>query len=102
MSDMKAAREAAAKAYQVERGKWRVSGIPDNLAVPLVDAAIDAFLSELEKTHAVVPLEPTTAMICAGISERHDQPVPEAWSMATVNIYRAMLKAAEPQPTSQR
>lgn len=38
--------------------------------------------------------EATDAMIMAGISERHDQPVPEAWKLATVNVYRAMIDAA--------
>lgn len=43
----------------------------------------------------IVPREPTEAMICAGIAERHDQPVPEAWSMATENIWRAMIEAGK-------
>ena len=37
--------------------------------------------------------EPTDAMIVAGIAERHGQPVPEAWSKATANVYRAMIEA---------
>jgi hypothetical protein len=32
-------------------------------------------------------------LIVAGIAERHDSGVPEAWSKATANIYRAMLAA---------
>lgn len=42
----------------------------------------------------VVPEEPTEAMIVAGITERHLSGVPDAWSLATVNIYRAMIRAA--------
>jgi len=38
--------------------------------------------------------EPSEAMTSAGIIERHDACVPEAWSLATANIYRAMIDAA--------
>lgn len=38
-------------------------------------------------------------MIAAGISERHLSGVPEAWKLATVNIYRAMIDAS-PHPNS--
>lgn len=48
-----------------------------------------------EAGYAVVPVEPTQDMISAGIIERHDQPTPEAWSLATENIYRAMISAAQ-------
>lgn len=48
MTPIERAREAAARAYQTERGKWRVSSIPDNIAMPLTNAVIDAFLSALE------------------------------------------------------
>ena len=60
------------------------------------DMAIDIFLAKLRETHVIVPREPTDAMIVAGVAERHGQPVPEAWSLATVNVYRAMLAAAPP------
>ena len=43
----------------------------------------------------VVPREPTKAMIMAGISERIDGEVKDAWKLATSNIYRAMLTASE-------
>lgn len=46
-----------------------------------------------EAGYAVVPVEPDDAMICAGIIERQDQATPEAWSLATANIYRAMINA---------
>ena len=91
MSDSKA-REAAARAHQKQMGV--LGGDPAN-------AAIDAYIAALGETHAIVPREPTEAMIFAGILERHDQPCPEAWSLATENIYRAMLNAAEPQRTEQ-
>jgi hypothetical protein len=38
--------------------------------------------------------EPSGQMIMTGIAERHEQPVPEAWSLATENIWRAMIDAA--------
>lgn len=41
----------------------------------------------------IVPVEPTESMIAAGVGVRHLQGTPEAWSMATVNIYRAMIGA---------
>jgi hypothetical protein len=47
-----------------------------------------------------VPREPTNAMISEGIIERHTTGVPEAWSKATANIYRAMISAA-PKPTQR-
>ena len=45
--------------------------------------------------YVVVPREPTSEMIVAGVAERHGQPVPEAWSLATANIYRAMIEAGQ-------
>lgn len=54
------------------------------------------FLAALEAAgYAIVPCESTEAMISAGIIERHDQPTPEAWSLATANIYRAMINAGK-------
>ena len=44
---------------------------------------------------AVVPVEATSDMIVSGIAERHDQPVPEAWSKATQNIYTAMIRTGD-------
>ena len=38
--------------------------------------------------------EPSKAMIVEGVAERHEQGVPEAWSLATENIWRAMIDAA--------
>lgn len=46
----------------------------------------------------LVPVEPTIDMILAGIVQRHDEPVPEAWKLATENIYRAMIEAAPEAP----
>lgn len=55
-----------------------------------------AIITALEAAgYAIVPIEPTEAMISAGIIERHDQPTPEAWSLATANIYRAMINAGK-------
>jgi hypothetical protein len=59
-------------------------------------AAVTAYLDALQDTHALVPRDPTSQMIVAGVAERHGQPVPEAWSLATANIYRAMIDAAPP------
>lgn len=59
------------------------------------NAGLDAFLSALkEEGMVLVPVKPTREMICAGISTRHEQSVPEAWSLATENIYAAMIEAA--------
>lgn len=38
--------------------------------------------------------EPSDAMIGEAIIERHGSGVPEAWSLATANIWRAMIDAA--------
>ena len=59
------------------------------------DIAQAALTVITEAGYAVVPVEPTQDMISAGIIERHDQPTPEAWSLATENIYRAMIQAAQ-------
>lgn len=56
--------------------------------VPAVGTALT------EAGYAVVPRVPTQEMISAGIIERHEQPTPEAWSLATSNIYRSMIDAA--------
>jgi hypothetical protein len=37
---------------------------------------------------------PSKEMIVAGIVERHGSEVPEAWSLATANIFTAMIDAA--------
>jgi hypothetical protein len=84
---IKRGREAAHATF------WELVDGDDLTDYPLMKA-IDAFLSELGKTHVVVPREPTAEMICAGIAERHGQPVPEAWSLATQNIWKAMIAAA--------
>ena len=101
---MDEAREAAARAVLHRRIKddfwtkrqhedgtqsWAVSHDQE-----MANAAIDAFLSKLKETHAIVPREATKEMIIAGIAERHGQPVPEAWSLATQSIYAAMLAAS--------
>lgn len=120
MSDMKAAREAAAEAMTValknaadlvywwdEADRQIISGgepewteyaggvkLADRFDLQAIaNAAIDAFLGALEKTHAVVPREPTEAMIRAAFL---GVPVPSADAMRwTAQSYRAMLKAAE-------
>lgn len=62
-------------------------------------AAITAFLSsQREMGYALVPREPTAEMIVSGVAERHGQPVPEAWTLATENIWRAMWDASPKQP----
>lgn len=125
MSDMKAAREAAAEAMTVtlknaadlvywwdEADRQIISGGEPEWTeyaggVKLVDrfdlqaisnAAIDAFLSELEKTHAVVPRTLTDTMMLVARAERPSND----WRENIQRVWTAMLKAAEPQPTSQR
>jgi len=49
---------------------------------------------ELARAAIEAMMDPTEGMIIAGIIERHDQPCPEAWKLATANIYQAMLTAA--------
>lgn len=58
-------------------------------------AAILAFLSsERAAGRAMMPRDPDAPMIVAGVAERHGQPVPEAWSLATENVWRAMFDSA--------
>lgn len=58
-----------------------------------IDAAQAALTAITEAGMVIVPREPTQDMISAGIIERHEQPTPEAWSLATSHIYRAMIEA---------
>lgn len=74
-------------------GGTYVAFTPDD-AKQLARAAIAAVLEWQGKSgYVLAPAEPTPEMIVAGIAERHDSGVPEAWSKATANIYRAMLAA---------
>ena len=106
MSDSKA-REAAARALSelhieasLEKGSgWRVA------ARRGANAAIDAYIAALGETHAIVPREPTEAMLEAAISRpSHWPPAGQDRAMdaailadrtACAYRYRAMLKAAE-------
>lgn len=68
----------------------------------IASAAIDAYIAALGETHAIVPREPTEAMLRAGDSlgsygdERRYLTDDEL-----SDIYRAMLNAAAPQRTEQ-
>ena len=93
------AREAAhaAAAHEMFRGKpgqWTGSG-PGNVA----NAAIDAYIAaRREEGFVEVPREPTEDMWRVGDTYLCDKC--EAGTAA--EVYRAMLKAAEQPPTSQR
>lgn len=50
--------------------------------LPAADAVLDAMR------------EPTEDMVVAGIIERHGSETPEAWKLATANIFTAMIDAA--------
>jgi len=105
--------EAAARArWERVRANWtsqmskpvpweRLTQFERNAYIDEDRAAVSAYLAALQETHALVPRDPTPSMIIAGVAERHGQPVPEAWSLATVNIYRAMIDAASPALTAQ-
>lgn len=67
-------------------------------ATLIAQAALTAIA---EAGMVIVPREPTQDMVSAGIIERHEQPTPEAWSLATSNIYRAMIAAAPPIDTKE-
>ncbi|WP_283419225.1 hypothetical protein [Sphingopyxis sp. Geo48] len=82
--------ETIARAMQ-ESDAWPVVFAPGS-AESLARSAITALEAN---GYAIVPIEPTDEMISAGIIERHDQPTPEAWSLATANIYRAMISTGK-------
>ena len=121
MSDMKAAREAAAEAMTValknaadlvywwdEADRQIISGgepewteyaggvkLADRFDLQAIaNAAIDAYIAALEKTHAVVPREPTEATI-KEMSAFFDSETKDTAARLARDIYRAMLKAAE-------
>ena len=91
---------AAASGFSVAIGKEAVTDEewplrPDE-AREMFDTIASTILTALEANgYAIVPIEPTDEMISAGIIERHDQPTPEAWSLATANIYRAMISTGK-------
>ena len=91
------AREAAARALDeyCRRGVWGRGA--SKQSEDEANAAIDAYIAALAETHAIVPREPTEAMLLDGAS---------AWDAfgglrRGVNgpreLYRDMLNAAEPQ-----
>ena len=89
-------REAREAAFERMLAKLEVRASElGGFEIAIFNAAIDAYLASLRKSFAVVPREASEEMIMSGIAERHGQPVPEAWSLATQNIYAAMLSAAE-------
>lgn len=113
----KSAREAAARAYQTERGKWRVSSIPDNLAVPLVDAAIDAYEAALnERGMFLISFDSAERLLAAnGVMRRMIEDVEargidlsayadELNSLAAMFEADAMIAASEipPPPASRK
>ena len=97
--------EATAKAIALEIDGYAPDVMGDDYRIYLDDrvfvepvrlarAAIAAVLEWQGKAgYVLAPAEPTPEMIVAGIAERHDSGVPEAWSKATANVYRAMLAA---------
>lgn len=94
--------EAAARVTLEERlrgfqSRWDdpdVSQSFRNSCTAIAQAAITAFLSaERARGVELRPREPSAEMVVSGIAERHGQPVPEAWSLATENIWRAMWDA---------
>ena len=71
----------------------------------IANAAIDAYIAALAETHAIVPRNPTVAMIRALTATWDEEGKAQVakWSLGTfAEDYRAMLNAAEPQPTGQR
>lgn len=72
--------------FDVENGlsaiKWAEWPDDRRRAEKQADAVLDAMRS------------PTEGMVTAGIIERHGSETPEAWKLATANIYTAMIDAA--------
>lgn len=92
----KEARHAAAeKLHEVLYGD--TDGLYGN-ATFAANAAIDAFLSVLGRTHVVAPREATEAMVDAYVSDAHGKTFADIARAA----WTAMLKAAEtpPPPTT--
>lgn len=89
-SPLEEARKAALEAYKTERAKWRVPSIPDNIAAPLTDAAIDAYESRLKALgYVMVPREASEAMMLASRAERPSND----WRENIQRAWSAMLSA---------
>jgi len=101
---MDEARKSAREAYRAERAKWRVSSIPDNIAVPLVDAAIDAYEAALKGGGwVIVPREATPEMLkaedeCGPLVEHGEEyyfRTPEEARDFLEGVWSAMIAASE-------
>ena len=66
----------------------------------MANAAIDAFLAKISETHAVVPREPTEAMLDAAVTalERHTSETEYSTPRA---VWAAMLTQTAPAPATQ-
>ena len=93
-SDLEAVKRALEGVNTLPAGETVAMMVPAQLYND-IQIALSILRPIAEGKSVVVPVEPTEAMLMAGIAHRHDQTVPEAWSLATVNIYRAMLTAAQ-------
>ena len=82
----------ADKHYPDRVPEWRMVDDAVGMATQ-IDNMVSG-MARIPDKHVIVPVEPTEAMICAGIAERHDVYIPEAWAKATVSIYHAMIRAA--------
>lgn len=87
------AREAAARAIAQAVGKIGV-----DLFRRDANAAIDAYIAALGETHAIVPREPTEAMMWSfnfvAVDKYNHRNLSQAFAQ---EVYRAMLNAAEQQ-----
>lgn len=102
-SPLEEARKAALEAYKTERAKWRVPSIPDNIAAPLTDAAIDAYESRLKALgYVMAPREASKEMISAAqdveispsrIDGGYGSPDPEEIKKMIAEVWSAMLSA---------
>lgn len=83
------AREAARNAVM------SANGAPlDERSEAIANAAIDAYITAIGETHAIVPREPTEAMAKAGSYQL--EPDTNEIDVAR-DVYEAMLNAAAPQ-----
>jgi hypothetical protein len=93
VSEFERAMEAALSAF---RSHYDASDYPDIAAEGYVQFAIDAFLAELRKTHAIVPREATEEMIEAALATYHSKADTHYADEADVRaFYAAMLQASE-------
>lgn len=96
MDGVEKAREAAGEALSKRAFEGAAGNTWDDTKIVL-----DAFLAELQKTHVIVPREPTQAMLNAGADEDdYSEEGTTVGQSVAANVWSAMLAASQKESVS--